>query len=53
MKKKCTNWEECVRLPEIKALIKLSHPNIVKLYEVLKQNNELMFVFEYMERNIY
>ncbi len=48
MKKKIYKWEECTKLQEIKALIKLSHPNIVQLLEIIKQNNELFFVFEYM-----
>ena len=42
-----------MRLGEIKTLQKLNHPNIVSLHEIIKQNNELLFVFEYMHRNIY
>jgi protein kinase len=53
MKKKIYKWEECTKLQEIKALIKLSHPNIIQLLEIIKQNNELFFVFEYMSQNIY
>lgn len=30
------------------ALRKLNHPNIVKLKEVVRENNELFFIFEYM-----
>ena len=36
MKHKYTKWDECVSLPEIKSLLKLHHPNIVKLYEIIK-----------------
>eukprot|EP01050_Picozoa_sp_SAG11_P018560 SAG11_NODE_2824_length_2938_cov_2.288834_1_plen_187_part_00 len=35
------------------SLKKLSHPNIVKLKEVIRENDELFFVFEYMEANLY
>ena len=50
MKKKFYKWEECINLNEIKALILLSHhPNIVKLFEIIKDKNQLYFVFEFME----
>ncbi len=49
MKHSQYNWEDCISLPEIKALIKFHHPNIVRLYEIIKQNNQLYFVFEFME----
>lgn len=32
---------------------KLNHPNIVKLTEVIRENDELYFVFEFMEGNLY
>lgn len=53
MKKKFYTWEECMQLREIKSLKKLNHPNIVKLREVIRENEELFFVFEYMEGNLY
>lgn len=53
MKKKFYSWEECMQLREIKSLSKLHHPNIVKLKEVIREENELFFVFEYMEGNLY
>eukprot|EP00953_Heterococcus_sp_UTEX-ZZ885_P021523 11998-Heterococcus_DN1.PRE.2 len=53
MKKKFYNWEECMQLREVKSLKKLNHPNIVKLKEVIRENDELYFVFEYMEGNLY
>jgi serine/threonine protein kinase len=40
-------------LREIKALRKLNHPNIVKLKEVIRVNNDLYLVFEYMQGNVY
>lgn len=53
MKQKFFSWEECLQLREIKSLRKLNHPNIVKLREVIRENNELFFVFEFMDCNIY
>jgi len=49
MKKKFYTWEECMQLREIKSLRKLNHMNIIKLKEVIKKNDELYFVFEYLE----
>ena len=53
MKKKFYSWEECMALREIKSLRKMNHPNIVKLKEVIRVNDDLYFVFEFMEQNIY
>jgi len=53
MKRKFHTWDECMALREVKSLRKLSHPNIVKLREVIRENNELQLVFEYMETNLY
>lgn len=52
LKEQFSSWSRCVELSEVKALAKLNHPNIVKLLEVIKQNNKLYLVFEYMDRNI-
>ena len=53
MKKKFNNWEECRNLREVKSLIKLNHPNIMLLKEVLKVKDELYLVFEYLIENLY
>lgn len=53
MKKKFYSWEECMALREVKSLRKLVHPTIVKLKEVIRENDELHLVFEYMEANLY
>jgi serine/threonine protein kinase len=42
-----------VFVSEVQSLKKLNHPNIVKLREVIRENDELFFVFEYCDRNIY
>ena len=52
MKQKYASWDECINLRELKALRKLQHINIIKLKEVVRQNNELSFVFEYCDKNI-
>ncbi|KAK2971430.1 hypothetical protein RJ640_025380 [Escallonia rubra] len=53
MKRKFYLWEECMNLREVKSLRKLNHPNIIKLKEIVRENNELFFIFEYMEHNLY
>ncbi|KAF3631564.1 Serine/threonine-protein kinase ICK [Capsicum annuum] len=53
MKRKFYFWEECINLREIKSLRKLNHPNIIKLKEIVRENNELFFILEYMECNLY
>jgi len=53
MKKKFYSWRECKNLREVRSLRKLCHPNIIKLKEVIRDNNELFFVFEFMDLNLY
>lgn len=53
MKKKFYSWEECITLREIKALKLLSHSNIIKLKEVVRESNDLYFVFEHLDNNLY
>ncbi|KAG1363461.1 putative Cyclin-dependent kinase F-3 [Cocos nucifera] len=53
MKRKFYFWEECMNLCEVKSLSKMNHPNIVKLKEIVRENHELFFIFEYMEYNLY
>ncbi|XP_055819343.1 cyclin-dependent kinase F-4-like [Solanum dulcamara] len=53
LRKMYYSWEECINLREVKSLRNMSHPNIVKLNEVIKENDILYFVFEYMECNLY
>ncbi|KAJ6846325.1 cyclin-dependent kinase F-4-like [Iris pallida] len=53
MKRKYYSWEECMNLREVKSLRKMNHPNIVKLKEVIRENDILYFIFEYMECNLY
>lgn len=37
----------------MQSLKKLNHTNIVKLKEVIRENDELFFVFEFLEGNLY
>ncbi|KAA8525130.1 hypothetical protein F0562_007006 [Nyssa sinensis] len=53
MKRKYFSWEECINLREVKSLSKMNHANIVKLKEVIRENDILYFVFEYMDCNLY
>ena len=48
MKRKFYSWEECMSLREVRSLRKLNHPCVVKLKEVIRENDELFFVFEYL-----
>eukprot|EP00079_Xenopus_tropicalis_P010243 XP_002934912.2 PREDICTED: serine/threonine-protein kinase ICK [Xenopus tropicalis] len=53
MKRKFYSWDECMNLREVKSLKKLNHANVIKLKEVIRENNQLYFVFEYMKENLY
>lgn len=37
----------------VQSLKKLSHQNVVKLKEVIRENETLFFVFEHMKENLY
>ncbi|CAI8048221.1 Serine/threonine-protein kinase MAK [Geodia barretti] len=53
MKREFKTWEECLNLREVKSLMKLKHVNIVRLHEVIREDNRLYFIFEYMRENLY
>ena len=53
MKKNFLTWEECMQLREVKSLKRLSHPNIIKLKEVIRESDHLFFVFECMDKNLF
>ena len=38
--------------PEVKALVKLVHPNIVKLKEVIRQSNIMFIIFELLNEDL-
>lgn len=53
IKKKYNSWEECMSLKEIRSLKRLKHPNIIRLKEVFKLEQELFLVFEYAKTNLF
>ncbi|XP_036113274.1 serine/threonine-protein kinase MAK isoform X2 [Molossus molossus] len=53
MKRKFYSWDECMNLREVKSLKKLNHANVIKLKEVIRENDHLYFIFEYMKENLY
>lgn len=46
-------WEQCLQLRELKSLRALRHDNIVQLKEVIRDKEELYYVFEYMESSLF
>lgn len=43
---------ECLNLREVKALFRLRHPNIIKLKELVREDDYLCMVFEYMDHSL-
>lgn len=53
LKKKYQTWQECVDLREVKSLsILKKHENIIKLKEMIRVEDALHLVFEFMEKNL-
>jgi male germ cell-associated kinase len=53
LNQKFYSWEECLDLREIKVLRQAIHPNLVKLKEAVRVNDDLYLVFEFCEKNLY
>lgn len=54
IKQQFFSWDEALQLRELKSLKQLKkHPNIVTLKELIREHNELFFVFEYMHSDVY
>jgi protein kinase len=54
MRQRYPTWEECLALREIKALCALqNHASLVKLFEVIRQEERLFLVFEFVGPNLY
>ena len=49
-----SSWEDCLNMKEVKALRKLNkHPNVIKIKEMVRKNDEVNIVFEFCERNLF
>uniref|UniRef100_A0A8C5N6E5 Protein kinase domain-containing protein n=1 Tax=Gouania willdenowi TaxID=441366 RepID=A0A8C5N6E5_GOUWI len=53
MKRKFYSWEECMNLREVKSLKKLNHANVVKLKEVIRENDHLYFLMKDRENKMF
>ena len=54
LKNKMTSWEDCILQNEVRFLRKLNNENIVKLHEVIReQNNDVSYIFEYCDCNLF
>eukprot|EP00210_Caulerpa_lentillifera_P008581 g8186.t1 len=53
MKRKYYSWDECINLREVRSLKRMNSSYVVKLKEVIRESDELHFVFEYLECNMY
>ena len=52
MKQKFKTWEESMALPEIKSLIQLSHPWLVKMKEVIRSSDYLYMILELVDQDL-
>jgi protein kinase len=52
MKQKFKTWEESMGLPEIKGLIQLNHPCVVKMKEVIRSSDYLYMILELVDQDI-
>ncbi|KAG7668705.1 hypothetical protein Ndes2526B_g03669 [Nannochloris sp. 'desiccata'] len=54
MRQRYPTWEECLALREIQALCALqNHSSLVKLFAVIRQDERLYLVFEFVGPNLY
>jgi len=53
IKQKYKSWKECLHLRELASLKVLRHMNIVRLKEMILENELLHFVFEFCDGNLY
>lgn len=52
MKQRFNNWDECLRLNEVKSLRKIKHENVVRLIQVFRENDHLYLVFELLQESL-
>lgn len=53
MRQQFRTWNECLQLKEVQVLQKIQHPSIVKLFEVIREDERLFLVFEFFGNNMY
>eukprot|EP00758_Cryptobia_borreli_P002008 Tbor_TRINITY_DN2704_c0_g1::TRINITY_DN2704_c0_g1_i1::g.15207::m.15207/K08829/MAK; male germ cell-associated kinase len=53
LKHRFHNTRDCMELREVKCLKKISHPNVVKLREVIRESDELFFVYDFCKGSVY
>lgn len=53
LKQAPSTWEECKRLPEIRAAAAVRGPHIIALLEAVRHGSELFLVFEYADSDLY
>ena len=54
LKAKVKSINECMNMNEVKIVKKCNHENIIKLYEIIhEQNNDVSYIFEYADTNLY
>ena len=54
LKNKMSSWEDCILQNEVRFLRKLNNENIVKLLEVIReQNSDVSYIFEYCDCNLF
>lgn len=46
-------WEQCLQLRELKSLRVLRHENIIQLKEVIRDKEELYYIFEFMDTSLF
>jgi protein kinase len=52
--RKHESWKTCLKLPELKALQRLRHhPNIVRVHEMVLEQQQLHFVFEFLDCDLH
>lgn len=48
------SWQEALEMNEIKSLRKLNnHPNVIKILEMVRKNEEVNIIFEYCDKNLF
>ena len=54
LKNKMSSWEDCILQNEVRFLRKLNNENIVKLLDVIReQNSDVSYIFEYCDCNLF